>query len=98
MDEVTYGIQETKELLIGVNELAVCLIQHFKDGIQLTDVMAIVDDFKTNPALLASIMAAKDKVDQVPAEIKDLTLVEGVELVMVQIQYAPKILAAAKKA
>lgn len=92
------GVKETKELLVGVNELSIELIKHFKDGIQVADALAIVDDFKTNPDLLAAIMAAKDNIQAVPAEVKDLSLAEGIELALAQAAYVPKLIAAAAKA
>lgn len=98
MDEVkSYGVKETKELLIGVNELSVFLVELLKDGAQVGDAVAMIDKLKNDPDFQAKMMAAYDQVNQVPAEIKDLSMVEGIELVMVQAQYVPKILEAAKK-
>jgi hypothetical protein len=90
------GVKETKEVIVGVNELAVVLIKHLKDGAQITDVMAIVDDFKNNPELLAAILAAKENIGAVPAEMKDCSFVEAAELAMLQVSYLPKIIGAIK--
>jgi hypothetical protein len=91
------GIKETKEVLVAINEVAIVLAKHLKDGAQLTDAIAIVDDFKNNPDLLAKLLAAKENISAVPAELKDVSLVEGVELAITQASYAPKIIAALKK-
>lgn len=90
------GIKETKEALIGVNELSLVLIKHLKDGAQLTDIMAVVDDLKNNPELLEKLKAAKEGIEQVPAEAKDISLIEAGELLMTQVGYVPKIIAALK--
>lgn len=92
-----YGVDQTKELLVGVNELSIVLIKHLKDGVQLADAPAILDDLKNNPEVLAKLLAAKDRISEVPAEIKDVDFMEGVQLAMVQAAYVPKILEAAKK-
>lgn len=97
MSEVV-GIQETKELLVAVNELSIELIKHLKDGVQVADAVAILDTLKNNADFKAKLEAGYTNVQAVPAEIKDLSLVEGGELVMTQISYLPKILEAAKKA
>lgn len=96
MSEVL-GIKETKELVIGVNELAVELVKHLKDGVQVTDALAILDTLKTNEDFKAKLAAAYENVQAVPAEVKDISLVEGMELVMAQAAYLPKIIEAAKK-
>ena len=93
---MSLGIKETKEAIIGVNELSLVLIKHLKDGAQLTDISAVVEEIKNNPELLAKLQAAKDGIDQVPAEAKDISLVEGGELLMAQVSYVPKIIAALK--
>lgn len=92
----TAGIVETKELLVGVNELSMELIKHLKDGVQVGDALAILDTLKNNADFKAKLEAAYTNVQAVPAEIKDLSIAEGVELAMVQVAYLPKILAAAK--
>jgi hypothetical protein len=90
------AVKETKELLVGVNELSLIMIKHLKDGAQISDVMAIVDEMKNNPELLAKLEAAKNDIAAIPEEIKDCSLVEAGELAMVQISYVPKIIAALK--
>lgn len=93
-----YGIKETQELLVGVNELSIELVGLLKDGFQPgTDVAQFVADLQTKPDFLAKLKAAGDNVSAIPDEVKDLSLAEGVQLIMVQAQYVPKILEAAKK-
>ncbi len=96
MSEVV-GIKETKEALVGINELAIEIAKHLKAGGGLiTEVGAILDDFKTNPDLSAKLLAAVDNIKAVPDEIKDLSWAEGAELAVAQVQYVPQVLAALK--
>ena len=90
------GIKETKELLTGVNEIAVRLIKIFKDGVQLSDVGQLIILAQTDEALKAAVKAAGDAVQKVPEELQDLTVLEGIELGMLQMSYVPKILEALK--
>lgn len=96
MAEEVLGIKETKEALIGVNELAIEIVKHAKDGIQASDAVAILDDFKNNPELKAALEAAIENIKGVPAEVSDMSLKEGIELAIVQVSYAPKIIEALK--
>ena len=90
------GIKETKEVVVGVNELAIELVKHFKDGVQFTDALGLIETLKTNEDFKAKLVAAYENIQAVPAEVKDISLVEGMELVMVQAAYLPKIIEAAK--
>lgn len=91
------GVKETKEALIGFNELSLYLIGKFKDGVQLSDVTAIVADIMAGHEIKEHITKALENVKAVPAEIKDLDLSEGLELGMYQAMQVPKILDALKK-
>ena len=93
------GIKETQEMLVGVNEVSLELISLLKDGFQPgADIAQFVADLQTKPDFLAKLKAAGDAANQIPAEMKDLSLVEGMQLLMVQAQYVPKLIEAAKKA
>lgn len=92
-----YGIKETSELLIGVNELSVVIAGLLKDGAQVGDAAALFDKIKNDAVFKEKLQAAYDQVNQVPVEVKDLSLAEGVQLAVLQAQYVPKILAAVKK-
>lgn len=92
------GIKETKEALVGVNELSLKLCEVFKDGAQISDVAELWDKLKNDPEASSKLMAAYQGASQIPAEIKDLDLGEGAELAVVQISYVPKFIEALKKA
>lgn len=91
------GIKETQEAVVGVNELAIVLIKHLKDGAQVSDATAIFDELKSNPEVVAKLMAAKDNIGAVPAEMGDCSILEAAQLGMVQLGYLPKIIVALKK-
>jgi len=92
-----YSVKETKELLVGLNHLSLMLVKHLKDGFQLgKDSVAIVSELMTNKELKTALSEAANGVSKVPAEIKDMSLAEGMELVMVQVDFVPKLLEAMK--
>lgn len=91
------GIKETKEAVAGVMELAVLLAARLKDGVQLGDVVAVYDKLKDDAEFQAKLLAAYGGVGAVPAEVKDLDLMESVELVTVIVPYVPKVADALKK-
>lgn len=91
------GIQETKEALIAINEIAVFLVQRLKDGVDINDVIAIWDKLKDDEEFKSKLEAGWKNIKDVPAEIKDIDIMEGVELSMLQIQYIPKYVEAFKK-
>lgn len=92
------GIQETKEVLLALNELSLMLVKHLKDGFQLgKDSAAIVGELMMNTELKASLSKAAENVSKVPAELKDLDVSEGVELAISQAVFVPKLIEALKK-
>jgi len=91
------GIKETKEALVGVNELSVFLAVRFADGVDLGDLKALWDKWSDDKDFQDKMKAAADNVSRVKAEVKDIDAGEGLELVNVQLDYLPKLLEAFKK-
>ncbi len=92
------GIKETKELLVGINELSLVLIRELKDGLQVgKDAMAIMNELLSNDELKDKLAAAVKGLDALDEELKDISLEEGVELGMVQVSYIGRLVDAAKK-
>lgn len=91
---MSVGIMEVKEALVGVNEVAVLIASKFKDGVQFSDFAAFWDAFKNDADFKAKMEAAYNGYQNIPEEVKDLDLAEGLELAMVQIQYVPKLVKA----
>ena len=87
-----HGVKETKEVLVAANEVALALVVASKDGLDLSDGLALVGNAKVKEAL----MVAADSISKVPAEVKDLDLGEGLELAQVQLAYVPKYVEALK--
>jgi len=94
---VKVGIKETKELLDGLNTIAEEIISVAKDGIQVQDAVQIVEDLILKPEFKAKLVSAVQNVKDIPAEIKDLDLAEGVELVQFEYEGVKRIIEALKK-
>jgi hypothetical protein len=91
------GIQETQEVLVATNELALVVVKHVKDGVQIGDIGAVVGELISNVQFREALTKAVQNVAQVPAEIKDIDFAEGLELAKLQIAYIPKFVEALKK-
>ena len=83
MDEVTpkLGIAETKEALHGILVVGALLAKQAKDGLKLDDAAALVDKFVNDEAFKLAVTNAVNGIEKVPAEVKDLDVMEAVELV-----------------
>lgn len=84
------GIKETKEALIGVNELALFLVKRLKDGADLNDALAIWEKLQKDDEFKEILQKAWDGYQAVPNETKDLNVPEAIELISVQLEYLPK--------
>jgi len=81
-------IKNTKEILVAANEIGLVVAQALKDGAQMSDVMVVVG--KIMGDLQGKVGAAISGASEVPAEIKDISVNEVVELVALQLEYVPK--------
>jgi len=81
-------IKNTKEILVAANEIGLVVAQALKDGAQMSDVMIVVG--KIMGDLQGKVGAAISGASEVPAEIKDISVNEVVELVALQLEYVPK--------
>jgi len=91
------GIKETKEALKGVLALAVLMAELFKDGIQAEDAATVFMKLQTDDAFKKCLVEAYNGANLVPSEIKDLSLLEVMELAKVAIDEATKIITALQK-
>jgi hypothetical protein len=91
------GVQNVKELAVGLIVIATILAEEFKDGIQATDAVEIFAKVKGNSELQAKILSAYNGIDQVPAEAKDLNLSEGVEIIVALVPEIKKMIEAISK-
>lgn len=87
------GVKESGEVINAIFDLGEAVIVAAKDGVQVTDVVALLADEKVK----ASFVAAFEGISKVPAEMGDITLSEGLELGMLALKRIPGLLAVMKK-
>ncbi len=76
------GIVETKEAVLAVAKLVKFVIAQAKDGIDLKDVGVLVEKLVKDEAFRQVFLDAFSSAQSIPAEIKDISFQEGIELVM----------------
>jgi len=91
--EGVIGIVESKKVLSDVMVIAIVIAELAKDGVQISDAVALWG----NEKLKLAVAELAVSVSKVPAELGDITLVEGIELAMVAVQKVPELIAALKK-
>jgi hypothetical protein len=74
------GIQETKEAIKGIAELLVVVKDLAKDGIDLSDAVALGSKIVSDEAFRSALVNAVQGAQNIPAEIKDLDAAEVGEL------------------
>lgn len=77
------GIIETKEAAVAVATLVKAGRELAKDGIQWTDALALVDRYEKDPAFAAKLDAGLKGMELIAAEMADISLWEGLELLRV---------------
>lgn len=82
MSEEKQGIKETKEALVGFISLAAMLAEVFKDGVQASDIAAVIVKIQGSPELQMKLLEAYNGIDKLPAEVKDIDLGESIDLVI----------------
>lgn len=87
------GVVETKEVLIALMAIGKAMAKASKDGLDLGDLVALVG----NEEVKAALALAAVNVSKVPAEIKDIDLAEGLELVVAMVKEVPALLESFKK-
>jgi hypothetical protein len=92
------GIKETKEMLLGVFAIVEALGPILKDGFQAgKDLPAMFVEFQSNDELRSKITAAVEKANEVPLEMKDLSLKETIELLTAILPEVTKVIDAWSK-
>lgn len=92
-----HGVKETKELLSGLFALVKVLGIELKNGFQVSDLIAAFNAIQADPVKKAAIEAALKDIKEVPEEVKDVNLAEGIELAMHVISEVPALIEAFKK-
>ena len=88
----TVGVAETKEALVGFNEVGLVMAEILKDGVSFDDAIAFYNKLIADEKMKEVIMKAYDNYQAIPDEVKDIDLGEGMELADVQLDYIPKYL------
>lgn len=86
------GVKETRDVIKAVEKLAVVVTKHLKDGFQGTDAVAIITELATRPDVQAAVAEARDNIEAVKDEIKDVDVLEGCDLAVDGIGIAKAIL------
>jgi len=77
------GIKETKEAALGLICIGACLMKEIKDqGFQATDLVKAAESIMADPVKKQKIVDAYSGASKIGAEIKDISLTEGLELAM----------------
>ncbi len=92
-----YGIKETNDCLLAVNKVGLLIAQKLKDGIQLQDGVDVAEALFKDGEIKSAIAEARKNIEQVPAEIKDIDLMEGMTLAQTQISFVPQFINVLKK-
>jgi len=90
-------VKETKELLKGILKLAALLAESFKDGVQAQDLAVIFAKIQSDEALKSAIIAAYNDAELAQQELKDLSLMEALELLKIVMDEAPALIKAVSK-
>lgn len=91
------GIKETKELLTALGGLSTVVAKAVKGGGSASDISSrIAAAVIANPLLIEQVKTAADGISEIPAEIKDLSLGEILELCQVSLLTTQKALEALK--
>lgn len=73
-------VSQTKEALIAVVKLGKVLAVLAKDGIDWSDAAALASKIVGDEALRGALVAAVEGAGNIPAEMKDISFEEGIEL------------------
>jgi len=75
-------VVQTKEAVVGIVKLVKFLRVLAADGIDLNDAAALAAKIVQDAEFRGALVAAIEGSAAIPAELKDIKLTEGVELVM----------------
>jgi hypothetical protein len=90
------GIKETKEALVGFIKLSAMLASEFKDGAQATDLAPILMKMQSEP-LKSALLEAYNGIEEVPSELKDVSIFEAMSLVPELLEALSELVGAMRK-
>lgn len=96
MEAEKKGIKEVLDLLKLVDSLTIVLLQRLKDGIGMDDAAFLVK-LSMDEEFKLVLKEALSGMKEIPEEIKDIDVAEGIQIAMQIISNVPKYLEAVKK-
>ncbi len=91
------NVKDTKEALVGMNEIALYFAKALSDGTQFKDFTEFYEKMTKDEDFKEKMRVAWEGRQNISTELKDVDLKEGLELVTVQLDYLPKFVDAMKK-
>lgn len=91
------SVKETKELVIGLNEVALHLIKIFKKGVSLDAALELWRLFEEDDDLKLKVAAAYENYRAIPTELEAIDFKGSIELMYTQLYYIPELLEVIKK-
>lgn len=73
-------VKETKEALVGMLKLGKAVAALAKDGLDLSDALALGSKFVTDTAFRDAVVEGVKGAEKIPAELKDIAASEAVEI------------------
>ena len=90
-------VRETKEVLKAMNEITLFLIEALKDGVDFSDFVDFYNKVTKDQKFSILLRDAYDGMGEIPEELSDLDMREGLELIQLQLDYIPKIVDSFRK-
>lgn len=81
------GIKETTEIIECVGAIKDIVVSQLKDGFQKSDLEALINELLNKPEMKMKLEKAIEGIDQVMAEMKDLSLTEKISLISALIKH-----------
>lgn len=88
--------KEGVESLVGFLALATVLAEHFKDGVQVEDLGPVLAKLQSEP-VKGQLMAAYNGIELVPAEMKEIELMDVLVVLPALVPEIMKLMQALKK-
>lgn len=89
--------KELSEVIKGSMELTVAVLEELHDGVQFHDAIAIFAKIQANDDLRRAMVEAAKGAHKIPAELKDISAEEAIQVIMIMLPYVPKMLKALAK-
>lgn len=75
-------VKNTKEVVVALVKLGKEIAKAAKDGLDVKDIGAIGMKIAADEAFRGAFIAAFEGASEIPAEVKDISFEEGIELVL----------------